>query len=147
MEDKIDRENIKKNKFWAGVILYNPVIKEVLLQKRDAEAPVNPNKWAFFGGTGEYGETPENCLVRELKEEIGVDLPQGGFTPMRDYLNEKLMIWRYVYTMPFTLDKSQMTLGEGEDFDWIPFDKVLEYDLTDNTKLDLEFFLRKLEKI
>jgi 8-oxo-dGTP diphosphatase len=35
-----------------------------------------PNHWDFFGSHVEEGETPEAALVREVKEEIGVDLKQ-----------------------------------------------------------------------
>ena len=68
----MELEEIKNNKFWAGVILFNPKTNCVLIQKRDSVAPVNPNLWAFFGGAGEKGETPANCLVREIEEELGI---------------------------------------------------------------------------
>lgn len=136
-------EEIKKNKFWAGAVLFNPQTRQMLMQKRDAFAPVNPNKWALFGGGGEPGEDPLRCLVRELKEELGVDFSPSAFTPLRDYLNERLATWRYTYIAEHTLEKSEMVLGEGESFDWIPFDEVLKLDLTDTTRLDIEFFLQK----
>ena len=135
------REEI--NKFWAGVILIDSLKNNVLMQKRDSSAPVNPNLWAFFGGSGEVGEIPEDCVVRELKEELGVAIKKDGLVPLRDYFNEKIKTRRYVFVMEFNLGKSEMTLGEGEDFDWIHLDRVLEYQLTDNTRSDLEFFLSK----
>lgn len=140
----MELNEIKKNKFWAGAILFNPVNNQILLQKRDAIAPVNPSKWAFFGGVGENGETPEDCLIRELKEELGATIQRDNIKPVRDYLNEKLMTWRYIFLIKFDLEKSQMTLGEGEDFDWVPLSEALGYDLTDNTKWDVEFFLQKV---
>jgi 8-oxo-dGTP diphosphatase len=131
-----------KNKFWVGVILYNPNTDQVLLQKRDNKAPMNPNKWCFFGGDGKTGESLNDCLVRELKEEINITISPEKLVPLRDYLNKKNMTWRYVYTMQFDTPKSQMILNEGADFDWVSFDKALKLDLTENTRSDLEFFLK-----
>jgi hypothetical protein len=36
-----------------------------------------------------------------------------------------------------------MTLGEGEDFDWIPLDRCLDYELSENTRKSLEILINK----
>ena len=44
--------------------------------------------WEFPGGKLEKNETPKNCLIREIKEEIGVDLENFCFSPLTFSLNE-----------------------------------------------------------
>jgi len=45
----------------------------IYLRDNKPEIPF-PNHWDLFGGHVEEGEAPEEALVRELKEELGVDL-------------------------------------------------------------------------
>ena len=47
---------------------------EVLFQKRNDPGSPAHDKWEFPGGGMEFGETPEQTLVREAKEETGYDV-------------------------------------------------------------------------
>lgn len=131
-----------KNKYYAGGFLYNPKTRAVLLHKRDLNTKVNPNKWAFFGGLNEGQETPQQTFAREINEELNIKISEDKIVPLCNYFNEELQTHRYVFYIESDLDKSQMNLTEGEDFDWIPLDKVFEYNLTDKTVKDLKLFLQ-----
>ena len=49
---------------------------EVLLQKRTANKVRDPNKWAETGGQVDSGETAEEAIFREVKEELGIKIPK-----------------------------------------------------------------------
>jgi len=51
--------------------------RSVLACRRRADQP-HPDKWEFPGGKREPGETIEQCLQRELREELGIEADLGG---------------------------------------------------------------------
>ena len=53
----------------------------VLLAQRPANKQ-HGGLWEFPGGKIQPGETPEAALVRELKEELGIDVPVRCLTPL-----------------------------------------------------------------
>ncbi|MBV9406047.1 MAG: (deoxy)nucleoside triphosphate pyrophosphohydrolase [Acidobacteriaceae bacterium] len=58
----------------AGIIHRNGRI--LLGQRRRSDR--HPLKWEFPGGKVEYGETPQQALVRELREELQIDATVGS---------------------------------------------------------------------
>lgn len=57
---------------------------KVLIAKRSATDKL-PNKWEFPGGKLEDGESPEECLKRELQEELGITTSIGEFLGNSDH--------------------------------------------------------------
>jgi 8-oxo-dGTP diphosphatase len=53
----------------------------VLLSKRPAHKQLG-GLWEFPGGKVEQGERPETALIRELKEELGIDVAESCLAPL-----------------------------------------------------------------
>jgi mutator protein MutT len=68
----------------AGIIVRNG---RVLVCKRRPDQ-LHANKWEFPGGKREPGESMEECLCRELREELGIDAELGE------------VVWRTEHTYP-----------------------------------------------
>ena len=64
----------------------------VLLGLRSADAAWLAGVWDIFGGHLEPGESAEQALVRELREELGVDAT--GWRPVGEIAGERPERWR-----------------------------------------------------
>jgi 8-oxo-dGTP diphosphatase len=58
----------------AGVLQHNG---KILICRRRADQP-HPLKWEFPGGKVEAGESPNAALIRELREELGIESEAGA---------------------------------------------------------------------
>jgi 8-oxo-dGTP diphosphatase len=66
--------------FVVSAVLYNGA-GNVLVQERPKGKPM-AGLWEFPGGKVDAGETPEQALVRELREEVGIAVSLSDLTPL-----------------------------------------------------------------
>jgi len=139
-----------KTPFAANGFLYNPKKQEILLHLRDGNTKFNPNKWSFFGGAAEEGETPEQCAAREMKEELCIDVPVDKLIYLRDYVAKDYpettkSKYQHSFYIESDMPKSKMKLTEGADFDWVPLNKIFDLDLGDEIRKSLKLFVEKIK--
>lgn len=114
----------------------------VLLAQRVSQSTFEPNKWGFPGGKVEFGEHPEEAMVREVKEEIGVDV----------VVEKLLCVNSFTYTTTRSLHtillfyKVRIVAGEPEALveqaiEWVAKDKVTTYDLVEGNKTVIDVCL------
>lgn len=65
----------------VGILIMNEK-GELLFQRRSQNKKINPNRWTRTGGHVDSGEHPIIAAQREVKEEVGVDIPIKQFELM-----------------------------------------------------------------
>jgi 8-oxo-dGTP diphosphatase len=79
----------------AALIIQSDMI---LLGRRSARRAFYPNVWDVFGGYVEPGEEPQQTLVRELEEELGITPTQWTFLETFHEPSEQLRLHLYLVT-------------------------------------------------
>lgn len=83
--DKIDLSTYK-NQYTSCIILSQD--KKIILQKRGDDFYTYPGYLCAFGGKVEPNETPLETIIRELKEELDVDIPASELVFISAYTEE-----------------------------------------------------------
>ena len=99
----------------AAIILENDK-GEFLLALRDDKAWIPfPNHWDLIGGHVEDGETPEEALVREVKEELNIDIKEYTFYKKYECLTgDAYENTKYIYSGKINIPIEEVTLLEGQ---------------------------------
>lgn len=89
-------------------------------------------KWEFPGGKIEVGETREDALVREIKEELDSDIVVDKYlmTVEHDYPTFHITMHAYLCT----LVKGELILNEHNDSTWLSKDELLNLDWAEADK-------------
>jgi ADP-ribose pyrophosphatase YjhB (NUDIX family) len=127
------------------------IIKEgkIALIKRGNEP--SRGKWTIPGGLVELGESLEQAVVRETKEETGLDVYNPSLIDVVSNvdLDEKGKVKYHYVIIDYLVHVKAGTAEASSDaveLHWVPFDEVEGYDLTASFRLFFRQNRKKLEK-
>ncbi|WP_142414069.1 NUDIX hydrolase [Hathewaya massiliensis] len=111
--------------------------KTLMLHRIKKKDDVHKGRWIGLGGKIEQGETPEDCVIREVKEESGLTLKnpilRGILTFPKFDKNEDWYVFLYTAT---EVEGELQECNEGV-LQWIDNDKILDLNILEGDKLFL----------
>jgi 8-oxo-dGTP diphosphatase len=106
----------------------------LMMHRTKKEKDINKDKWIGIGGHFEYGESPDECLLREVDEETGLTLISYTARGVITFIyGENVVEYMHLYTADgFT--------GEIHDCDegelvWVKKEKVMELPIWEGDKI------------
>lgn len=107
------------NNKYAGVLLITPE-GSVILQQRDNKPNImNPGLVTTFGGSVEEGEKPEQTAIREIREEVSLNLPTEDISFFKIFEKNKIIHGEdntcYIYIAK-NINKNDLVVREGKGF-------------------------------
>ena len=123
----------------------------LMLHRVKKKNDINKDKWIGIGGKFLEGESPEECLLREAKEETGLTLTRWQCRGVVTFLTEKPEQGEYMYL--FTADgfEGELAACDEGDLQWVSRDFVNNLPKWEGDSIflnllwqDAPFFLLKL---
>ena len=103
----------------ASSIITRPFDKKVLVGRRSTSKKYGPGEWETIGGSIENGESPENCIKREITEELKV--ATKTCTYFKDYSTENGSAAVFIVTLDA---EPSFNKSDFEEIRWIAKDEI-----------------------
>ena len=122
---------------------------KIALIKRGNEP--SRGKWTIPGGLVELAESPEQAVIRETKEETGLDVDNPSLIDVVsnvDYDEQGKVKYHYViieYLVRVRAGTAEAS-SDAVELRWVPFGEVENYDLTASFRLFFRHNREELEK-
>ena len=125
--------------------------KYLMLHRISKKKDGNKDKWIGVGGHFEKGESPEDCLLREVKEETGLELTSYQFRGIVTFISDE---WPDEYMCLYTADRYTGDIGNCDEGElvWVEKEKIMDLNIWEGDKIFLKllmenqpFFSLKLE--
>ena len=110
---------------------------KILVLRRHPKSKTNPHKWELPGGKIEKGEFFDEALIREVKEETGLDVKVGDFCEaVQDDYPHKRTVQLIMYSKDI-IGEVKIS-DEHDDWMWASADEIKSLDITSSLEKIIE---------
>lgn len=108
--------------------------KYLMLHRVKKQNDINHDKWIGVGGKFEEKESPEDCMLREAREETGLTLTEYRYRGLVTFLSD---CFETEYMHLFTASGWTGTLQDCDEgvLEWVPKDAVLDLPIWEGDKI------------
>lgn len=108
--------------------------KYLMMHRIKKKNDINQEKWIGIGGHFEPNESPEECLLREAKEETGLTLTSYQFRGLVTFISDR---WQTEYMCLYTADGYEGTITECNEGElvWVDKEEVMNLNLWEGDKI------------
>ena len=116
--------------------------KYLMMHRVKKENDINKDKWIGIGGHFEEGESPEECLLREVKEETGLTLLDYKFRGIVTFVTTSGIT---EYMCLYTADSftGELTFCDEGELEWVKKEKFKELNFWEGDYIFLELLESK----
>lgn len=109
----------------------------LMLHRTKKEKDINKDKWIGIGGHLEEGESPEECLVREMREETGVTPVSPKLRGIITFVSDRYGTeYMFLYSAKAYQGELSSDCPEG-DLQWVEKDRISSLPLWEGDKIFL----------
>jgi len=111
--------------------------KYLMIHRTKKENDPNHDKWIGVGGKLEKDESPDECMIREVKEETGLDVTGYRFCGIVTFLSD---IWETEYMFLFEVKEYSGELSECSEgeLEWVEKSRIPDLHIWEGDRLFLE---------
>ena len=125
--------------------------KYLMLHRVKKENDINKDKWIGVGGHFEKNETPEECAIREVREETGYEMQEYKLRAVITFIADDYEA-EYMYLFTCTKFSGEPIECNEGTLEWVEKDKINDLNIWEGDKIFLNkiaqeapFFTLKLE--
>ena len=114
----------------------------LMLHRVSKKHDINKDKWIGVGGHFEEGESPEECLLREVYEETGLTLTSWRFRGIVTFCSEGTQT-EYMCLYTASAFEGEITACNEGVLEWVRKDQLTDLNLWDGDRLFLELLQKE----
>jgi len=116
--------------------------KYLMMHRVKKENDLNHDKWVGLGGKFEENESPEECLIREVREESGLILKKWKYCGIVTFVSDE---WEGEYMHLFTSDEYEGAITDCNEgvLEWVNKDEILSLPIWVGDKIFLKLMMEE----